>query len=206
MKTLFFSLFFCMTAFFSSLCAAEKCKDSRIPAPYIVAKAGYFFFADAEMRKVYSNGGIDLQLSGAYPVYPYLSVYGSVEFLQKSGRSLQGNQRTSIWEVPLSAGLQTSFLMYSPVPIYYYITLGPRYVFAQVHNHSPYVPHHMNQNGFGGFANTGFLFNLWHGLTLDLFGEYSYCRLHFHSSKTATRGHSVQVGGFAFGGGLGYSF
>jgi hypothetical protein len=64
----------------------------------------------------------------------------------------------------------------------------------------------MSQNGLGGFVNMGFNFFPCRHLLVDVFGEYSYNRMHFHSSKTNSYGESAQVGGFAFGAGLGYAF
>jgi DNA-damage-inducible protein D len=46
----------------------------------------------------------------------------------------------------------------------------------------------------------------WDNRGIKVFGEYSYKRLHFHSSRKGTQGHTVQVGGLTFGGGLGCSF
>ena len=172
--------------------------------PLVEVKGGYFFFTESIMRKVYNEGGFDVQLSGSYPIYKLLHIYGSVEYLEKSGHSLHGHQKTSIWEVPLSLGLQPVFPIGNHVE--YYLTLGPRYFFVHAHNHSSYVPKHMQANGCGGFANTGFLFIIGKHFSVDLFGEYSYRRLHFHSKKSGTHGNTVQVGGLTFGGGLGYSF
>jgi hypothetical protein len=172
--------------------------------PLVEAKLGYFFFTDAKMRDVYDAGGIDAQLSGSYPVYKFLHVYGSVEYLEKSGRSKGGHQKTSFWNIPLSLGVRAvvPFRSYAA----YYLTLGPRYCFAHVHNHSSYVPKHMHENTFAGFANTGFLFTVGSHFTFDVMGEYSYAKTHFHSSKAETTGHTVQIGGLTFSGGLGYSF
>ncbi len=168
------------------------------------AKAGYFFFTSHEMRRVYDQGGLDLQLSGSIPIYKFLHVYGSVEYWQKSGHSLNSHERTSIWAFPLSLGLRPVF----PVTkhIAYYFTFGPRYFFVRVHNHSSYVPRRMHANGCGLFTNTGFLFLLGEHCTVDLFGEYAYKKLSFHSHLAGTESGRVQVSGFSFGGGLGYSF
>ena len=171
--------------------------------PLIEAKAGYFFFTST-MGKVYDEGGVDIQLSGSYPVYSVLHVYGSVEYLQKSGHSLNGDQKTSLWAAPISLGLRPVIPITQKVD--YYFTLGPRYFFVYTHNRSSYVPEHMNSNGIGGFANTGFLFNLGSHFTLDLFGEYSYTKLKFHPHKHETQTGDTVLSGFTFGGGLGYSF
>jgi hypothetical protein len=197
--------------FTSILCCLPWALQASESAPSSVeAKAGYFFFTSSNMRHVYDNGGADVQVSGAWGFSHWLRLYGSVEYLQKSGHSLNGHQRSSIWELPLSLGLQPFVSLYSrPCShknVSGYFTLGPRYFYAHIHNHSDYVDHSMNQNGLGGFANLGLLFSFNPHFVADLFGEYSYCKLHFHSSHYAAQGHSVDIGGLTFGGGLGYVF
>lgn len=168
----------------------------------IEAKAGYFFFSDHTMRKVYDQGGEDVQLSFSYPFGKIWNLYGSIEFLERRGRSLNDHQRTRIDELPLTLGLKPVFPISSAVD--YYFTLGPRYTFVWVKNHSSFVDRTMHKSGFGGFFGTGFIFHIGRHWILDLFGEYSYTRLHFHSSKHNVIGESRQVGGFTFGGGLGF--
>ncbi len=210
-KGAFLSAFAALTV--SSTCAfgdqPMKCckpvvKKSCCEQPLLEAKAGYFFFTDSGMRRVYDEGGIDVQLTGTYPLYRMLNIYGSVEYLEKSGHSRGAHQKTSLWEIPVSLGIQPIFRLGSCVR--YYFTIGPRYVFAHAHNHSSFVPKNMHANGIAGFANTGFMFHVWKNVNIDLFGEYSYCRLRFHGEKSGTHRHDVQIGGLTFGGGIGYLF
>ncbi len=182
---------------------ASQLKNEKIRSD-LEFKVGYFFFSDSKMSDVYDQGGLDLQLCGSTPVWKCLQVYGSVEYLEKHGRSLHGHQKTKIWEVPLSLGLQAVAKIYKKAQ--YYFTLGPRYFFVHVHNQSHFVDKTLNQNGLGGFANTGFHFFPIPHLLIDVFGEYSYCRLHFHPHKKNVYGESAQVGGFSFGAGVGYAF
>ncbi|MBI2743779.1 MAG: hypothetical protein HYX48_07685 [Chlamydiales bacterium] len=177
--------------------------SSSIP-PLVEAKVGYFFFADSKMRKIYDRGGLDLQLSGSYPVWRWLQVYGSIEYLERHGRSLNDHQRTSIWEIPLSLGLKPVLKICPQVHAYF--TVGPRYFFVHQDNTSSYVDRDVNSNGLGGFVNTGFNFFPIPHLLLDVFGEYSYKRIHAHSSKRNVYTREIQVGGFAFGVGIGYAF
>jgi hypothetical protein len=172
--------------------------------PMIEFKAGYFFFAESKMRKIYDNGGFDLQVSGSYPVWRWLQIYGSVEYLQCQGKSLNGHQRTKIWELPVSVGLRPVFTIYSKAQ--YYFTLGPRYFYVHQHNRSSFVNKNRSHSGIGGFVNTGFLFYPYYHFLIDIFGEYAYERVHVHSSKHNVQGRGVQVGGFTFGVGLGYAF
>lgn len=172
--------------------------------PTIEAKAGYFFFTNSKMRKIYDQGGIDVQISGAYPIWKGLQIYGSVEYLRKSGRSLNDHQKTSIWQIPVNIGLRPVITICPEVQ--YYVTVGPRYFYIHQHNQSSYVPKNKGRSGIGMFVNTGFNFLPWHGLLVDVFGEYSYAQTSFHNSKDNVHGRSIQVGGFAFGVGVGYCF
>lgn len=172
--------------------------------PTIELKNGYFFFGSHEMREIYNDGGWDIQLTGTYPIWQWLQVYGSVEYLGRRGKSENMGQRTSIWVVPLSLGLQGVVTICPQVQ--YYVTLGPRYFFVHQNNHSSFVDRDISNNGCGGFANTGFHFIFWRHFLIDAFGEYSYKRMHFHPRKTNVVGSTVQVGGYTFGLGLGYAF
>ena len=183
-----------------ALCVGTICAYG---SPLIEGKVGYFFFTDSTMRKVYNQGGVDAQISGAYPLTDILHIYGSVEYAQRSGHSINGHQKTSLWLLPFSLGLQPQFEITSAIK--YYFTIGPRYTLAFGHNDSSYVSRKMNAKGIGGFANTGFLFIMNH-FTVDLFGEYSYSKLQFHTSKKHSHGIKAQVGGLTFGAGLGYTF
>lgn len=177
-----------------------------LPDPYIDAKVGYFFFSSSTMDRVYPQGGLDLQLSGGYPIVQYLRVYGSGEYFRKSGHSLNGDQKTSIWNVPLSIGLQPVVRIPSSLPVDFYFTIGPRYIFSWVHNDSAFVSSRMKANGLGGFINAGFQIKYGCHFIMDFFGEYSYARLSYKSTVANSQGNRVQVGGFTFGGGIGYAF
>ncbi len=172
--------------------------------PTIEAKAGYFFFASETMRDVYNQGGIDVQLAGAYPVWKGLEIYGSVEYMQKSGHSLSANQSTTIWQIPVNIGLKPVITICKEA--LWYFTLGPRYFYVHQHNNSSYVPRNKGKSGCGLFVNTGFNFIVWKHLLIDLFGEYSYEKVHFHTSRANVYTTGAQLSAFTFGGGLGYAF
>lgn len=186
--------------YFDSCCQTMTNESS---CPIAEFKAGYFFFADSKMRKVYNKGGYDLQIAGSFPIWNCFQLYGSAEYLECCGRSLGDHQKTRIWEVPLSLGLKA--IIPITCQLQYYITVGPRYFFVRQHNESQYVPKNIKRNGIGGFVGTGFNYE-YCGFVLDIFGEYSYRRIHFSNAKINVTGHSVQVGGFVFGAGLGYAF
>jgi hypothetical protein len=181
-------------------------KDQRISPPFFEVKTGYLIFASHSMRKVYNKGGFGIQVSGGYPLNDYSRIYASVEYLEKSGKSVNGDQKTSFWAIPFSLGLQPIFKICTFYPISYYFTIGPRYYLTKVHNDSTYVSSTMHANGFGGFFNTGFMTQLKKDLFLDLFGELSYAYLRYSSSVPNSTGHKTQIGGLTFGAGLVYTF
>ncbi len=188
---------------------SHSCPETEHPwwekqHPLLEAKVGYFFFTDSSMSEVFNEGGLDLQLSGSYPFYKILNIYVSVEYLEKSGHSTGAHQKTSLWEIPVSLGLKPIF----PITDFmqYYITIGPRYFFIHVHNRSSDVPKTMTANGCGGFVNTGFNFIVDTHFLIDIFAEYSFKTLKFHSHQSGTEGLNPQVGGLTIGGGLGYAF
>lgn len=188
-------------SFNQAFCNEEMCCHSGLT---LEVKTGYFFFSDSKMDRIYDRGGWDVQVSGLYPIWDCLQIYGSVEYVEKHGKSLHDKQRTSIRLVPLSLGLQAIFPLYCNVE--YYLTLGPRYFFVNQHNHSSFVNKHLNRNGLGGFVNAGLQICLMEDFFLDIFGEYSYKRMHFHSHKKHVEGRTIQIGGFTFGAGLGRDF
>lgn len=194
----------------------SQCLSKKIECPpyqsidsLLEVKGGYFFFANSTMRKIYDKGGYDLQVSGSFSVATWperygLDIYASVEFLHCSGKTIGGNEKTSIWEIPVNLGLKPIIAICTSVQ--YYFAIGPRYFHLHQHNNSSTLVKNIDRNGIGLFANTGFNFFPTEHLLIDVFGEYSYTKISFHSSKRNVFGQSIQVGGFVFGVGLGYAF
>lgn len=172
--------------------------------PLLEVKGGYFVFTDAKMRKIYNQGGFDIQVSGSYPVWSCLEVYGSIGYLKCSGKSLNDHQKTSIWEIPVSLGIKPVFRISSK--LHYYFAIGPRYFYIHQHNDSAYVKRNQGRNGLGMFVNTGFNYVLCNNLFFDVFMEYSYEKMRLHSSKNRDYTRNIQVGRVSFEGGMGYVF
>ncbi len=192
----FFSFFFILL--FSQEIQALCCK------PSVELKTGYFFFADEKMRSVYNDGGLDLQLSSSFPIWKWLQIYTSIEYLQKQGHALSTHQKTNIWQVPVTVGLKACMKM-TPTTSYY-LTLAPRYFYMHVQNSSCFVDKNLHKNGVGAFVGTGFTITACTHFLIEIFGEYSYQKAHFHSAKTNVYSRNIQVGGLVFGAGLGYAF
>jgi hypothetical protein len=164
--------------------------------PLFEVKTGYFFFSNSKMRKLYDRGGLDIQLCTSYPLWNpthrwIVNAYGAVEYFCRSGKSINGHQKTALWSVPVNIGLKPAYAINASTQ--YYFAIGPRYFYIHQHNCSSYVYKNKSRNGLGFFVNTGFNYVPRTHFVIDIFGEYSYTR-------------NVQIGGFTFGGGLGYEF
>lgn len=160
------------------------------------------------MRKIYNKDGLDIQLWAAYPFWNPISkltlnAYGAIEYFHRSGQSMNDHQKTSLWSVPVNIGLRPTFAINTKMQ--YYFAIGPRYFYIHQHNDSSYVYKNKAKNGLGFFANTGLSYILCNSLVMDVFGEYSYAKTHFHAGQSVYT-KNVQIGGFTFGGGLGYAF
>lgn len=185
----------------------QESRDQKIfkrTPPLLETKASYFFFASHKLSKVYRNGGFQVQLSGSYPVWRGLQVYGSTGFSEAWGRSLSFHQHTSLWQLSVDLGLKPIFTI-APFAQYYF-AVGPRYFYAHQHNSTTYINKVVVKNGAGLFVNTGFNFLPLKHLVVDIFGEYAFEPAHFSSSKAYVYGTSAQLSFFSFGAGIGYAF
>ncbi len=174
------------------------------PPPLLETKGGYFFFASDKIRTVYPSGGFEFEISGSYPVWKFLHIYGSLGFLEAWGHSKNFHQSTTLWEIPIDIGLKPIFTLTSFLD--YYFALGPRYFYAHQHNNSSYVDRNIGQSGIGLFANTGLNFIFKKHLLIDFFGEYAYEPTTFSPSDSNVYSQSVQLSKFTFGTGIGFAF
>lgn len=213
----FKTFFWFLLAISSTIAAAQRsCNELTLRATpccfsqsFLEVKAGYFFFSNSKMRKIYDKGGLDVQLSTSYPLWNLtnrwsLNAYGSVEYFHVLGESINEHQKTSLWSVPANIGLKPVYAINANTQ--YYFAIGPRYYYIHQHNHSSNVYENRSRNSFGFFVNTGFNYALCNRFVIDIFGEYSYAKMRFHAGNSRVYTRNIQIGGFTFGGGLGYEF
>lgn len=194
----------CCSTNFENLC----CSSPAIEQPSIEFKAGYFCFTNDRMRNIYNDGGYEIQLSGSYPInspgWSWLQMYGSIGYQESRGRSLGGHQSTKLSKVFLNTGLKSIFTVFEGFQ--YYLAIGPRFFFLHQHNNSSFVNRRIDYNNIGAFVNTGFNYFISCNWFVDVFAEYSYEKVHFHTHRHNVYDRSIQVGGFTFGAGIGHTF
>lgn len=179
------------------------CAIQAIPVQTEI-KLGNFRFGDSTFRRIYRQYALDTQITASVPVWKFLRIYGGLNYISREGRSVGGHYKTEIMILPVSLGLQAMIDIAHDVK--YYATVGPRYFYVHQNNHFKGVDRTVNGHNIGGFVNTGFLLYFGSHFFIDLFGEYSYCKIEFHSHKRNVIGSTRQVGGLTLGGGLGYQF
>lgn len=190
-----------------SLLFCEQIRD--VNRSLLEIKGGYFFFSNKEMRNIYKNGGGAVEISGSASLFSWsecyaLDLYTSVGYLTRSGSSINGEQKTKLWQVPVNIGLRPIFAIAPNCQ--YYLGVGPTFFYVHQHNDSDYVPRNQGKSGVGFFVNTGFCYKFHSAISFDIFGEYFYGETHFHDKKPFYYSQTIQTGGFVVGAGLGYAF
>jgi hypothetical protein len=171
-------------------------------SPLLEVKGGYFIFATDKMRDIYNWGGGSLQLATSIPVWKWLSIYAAGGFQESFGRTHPFHQFARLRQIPGDLGIKTIFSAQDRIQ--FYLTIGPRYFYMQQKSRISDLYRTVSRNGVGCFANSGFNFYPWKRVFIDLFAEYSYEPISSHVAHDF--GLSPQVGGFLFGGGIGYRF
>ncbi len=206
-----------LTISFVLSCAPFLANGSPIEAekaynPNVVSfRSSYFLPAAKVLRDVYDSGGINYQLTGTIPVYKgplewprSFAVWWGVDYFEKNGKSSLEKTISHIRIVPLTLG--TKYL-YAHGILRPYIGMGMKYWFVNIRNNSPYMIRHFNQNGMGGIVEGGFLIFLSKYLTLDFFSSYSFKEFGKpRSSLSYIETSSLEVGGWNFGGGIGFKW
>jgi len=187
-----------------SCCENDNCSFS------IQGDVSYFRPTASILREIYGSAWVDYKVALEHPLscsdsfWNSLSIFADVSYLAKSGHTSVGHHKTHIQIIPVSLGLK----WVQPISdsVNFYLGAAPRYYFLHIHNRYNFVKKNINKNGLGGVVITGFTYNFWEGLYLDLFASYSFKRFNKPSTPTNVVGHSLEVGGLDIGGGLGWKF
>lgn len=174
-------------------------------ATWLEAKSSYFFFLDSTMKDIYHKGGFQVQGSASIPIYNNIDLYGSIGYRKVHGYALNSGEKTSLTVVPIDIGIKPIFTL-NPNS-YFFLAMGPRGFYFRQHNDSAYVSPSVSSGNVGFFVNSGFNTIIAKHFLLGIFGEYSYeKKTIIPSRQNVFSAGSTQMGGFAFGIGLGYNF
>ena len=171
-------------------------------------KAAYFLPTSTLFRKIYDNGGalygpeVTFKLGNCGDLYGF----ASIDYFQKSGRSLGLCDATKVSLLPLGIGLKY-FFPFSHGD--FYLGLGFQPVRLKTINCSPYVAQKQSKWGFGGIAKVGVFVDLPHNFLLDFFIDYSFVKVSCCNTQVPAGTViplKADISGTIFGAGLGYRF
>jgi len=170
-------------------------------------RTGYLNLKDNRARKIYNNGGIEVEVEAATQILCGLDLWGNVNYFWKNGHSIGLKEPTHLDLYNLSLGLKRIFSLSPPDCFFFYLGLGATMGFLRVKDHSDFVEKHRDKTIFGGVAKSGFLYFFNCSFFLDLFTDYYYQPSHFKGDRSRNIiGNDPDLGGFRFGLGLGGMF
>ena len=187
----------------------------------LALKQGFFIPQEKTLRTMFdccgSKGGYFVEGALRYNVWDclYLELNGS--YFGRKGRSVISTTDNSSDSCCNECGERISFKMptigfgikyfyWFHDCISFYAGGGIKGFFVNIKNDSDYVPRCDKQNTVGGFIHTGLLFDVYKGLFIELFADYLGAKLKCPRSNADLIGYKLNVGGFAGGLGIGYSF
>ena len=173
------------------------------------AKGAYFLPTNEHFTTIFGGGGLyggELTIQFANQSHWYGFV--SVDYFGKSGCSECVPSPTSINLWIGAAGVKYFFPRVRDC-VDFYLGLGVEPIYAKITNCSPFVQETQKQWTAGGIAKLGAYVRLPRNFILDFFVDYSAAQLRPTTDKHSTccvEPVNFYIGGFAFGGGLGYCF
>ncbi len=212
MKSSIFKIFF-TTFILTAASAIAGPPNGFYNDPWCVKLSiAYYRPTDSKVREIYSDGWPDYQLELSRELFnSNWSLWGSIDWSGSDGEALScGSQvsenKTSIWVLPLSFGLQYFF----PVPQIngrFYLGGGGSINFVHITNYCEFVKKHQSKNGtWGGILKSGFQYFFNNAAFVDVFVDYSFLNVHFSQGSSNVETSNAHLNGLKLGAGLGLCF
>lgn len=173
-----------VTIFLSGLLSAADFK--------MELKAHYFRPSERAFRDIY-GGGRMYGAEASIGVWRELDVWLGVSYFSKRGELTFTKEGTKLKIVPIGVGGKYSYPIHEKASIYG--GLGLNYYSYSEKNPIGKV----SKGGWGAVMKAGGLVKVIKGLIIDVYMNYSYCKI-----KPAY--YKINIGGFETGVGLGYEF
>ncbi len=170
----------------------------------VLGELAYFRPKKARFRAIYGSSLLNYRLSTQVQLYEGLFALFDANFLHKKGTALGGKERTDLTLVPVDFGLK----YYIPGTDFgaLYLKAAAEVTGTFIDNHTPLVED-IRCSAAGGVVGAGLFFSFGkrHSFSMDLFADYSFVSLH-PFGKVGAEGEEIDIGGWIFGGGIGYKF
>jgi hypothetical protein len=166
-------------------------------------RAAAFHPTSSKFRKVYSQWEADYQMEMGKRLITDWSAFFNLSWVCKRGHLLGRNSRTRINVAPVSLGIKASYYTSSDWNLY--SGVGATYTFLHIFDNSRFARKHTQKRSFGFITKLGAQHTLYNGIFFDFFADYLYLPFHF-SDIRKFKHHSVDVGGWKVGMGVGREF
>ncbi len=157
----------------------------------IEIKGGYFYPSEKAFKDIY-GGGFSIGGEISVGVLKNLSIWVGGNYFTKKGKLTFTQEDTEIKLIPIGGGLKYEFPTGKFAP---YLGLGVNYYLYEESNPLGDV----SKGGLGYIGKIGSYVKVTGGLLVDLYVNYSYCKIKPADFK-------INIGGIEAGVGMGYSF
>lgn len=154
-------------------------------------KGSYFSPSEEAFKDIYGGGftfGGELTLG----ILKNLQLWFGGSYFSQNGELTYTKEETSLQIIPLGGGLKYKL---NAGILSFYGGAGIKFYQFKESN----ILGEVTEGGIGYVGKIGVIFKVFKGMFLDLFGEYSYC-------KMIPADFTINIGGIAAGIGLGFEF
>lgn len=159
-------------------------------------RSAAFFHSSKRFREIYGNVSGSYQLEASTKFNECFDTFVNFDWFSKHGKSKGFNDPTKVSIASISLG--PKFLYPFKNCFTAYIGIGPSFAKIWLKNRPKHRHERTSKLSVGGLLKTGVYYFVNRQLFLDLFVDYLYQPVHFHTH--------VDIGGVKTGLGIGYKF
>jgi hypothetical protein len=175
----------------------------------VQARGAAFIPLQEKLREIYGTGWPTVELESSYLLLNNLGgkcyqllLWENFGYTFKTGKSIGFGYYTNLNLFPVSIGIEYAIHIIDAFDFYFGI--GPSYNFLWIENYDGFSTTHKFRNQFGFTTKTGFRYNFWKYLFLDVFGDYFFTQ--FNKMPDPIQSIDNHFSAFIVGGGIGGRF
>lgn len=171
-------------------------------------RPNYFYATSSDFRTLFSNGGIDYQVSGTlpFPCLKNVNLWLAVDYFSNHSRSNLLRNKIFIRMVPVTVGLR--YVCPDVCSLFNaYGALGLKGYFVRTSSNVCCAEKEIDRRGCGGVVEVGVNKTFCRCFSADLFFSYSFKNFSAPNlSNCAVKPMGLNVSGINVGAGVGYQF
>lgn len=180
---------------------------SEMPRWYFVAKPGFYYLTDPDMRTYFHNGGFTIRGEFGYRIWKPFYVWFDGGYFEKKGKPIGGSTDLKMQMASITLGFKAIGYLHERFALY--AGAGPRVLMTVIHNNSPFVRERDDGLGIGG----GFIGGFWvfpfpqtNEIFFDFFADYTLNQINLEEDLVSSYDNDINASGLSFGVGVGVRF